>query len=71
MHCMLYNNVLHSKILNMIEPKHSKYEFRGLCLFEGVKARTTTKIKCVSIEGVNLWRINLKCAGQPDYLKIG
>lgn len=39
----VYNNVLHSKILNMIEPKDSKYELGGLCLFEGVKARTTTK----------------------------
>lgn len=51
----VYNDELHSKILDMTEPKDSKFELGGLCLFGGVKARTTTKIKCVSIEGLNLW----------------
>ena len=58
------NRLLPVTLLNMFKKRYSKYELRGVEMFEKKGFRTNTMKFCVSVKGVDLWN------NSPDEIKL-
>ena len=50
-----YNKLLPRCMQELFEPRESNYQLRGTAMFKSAKARTNTKLRCISVLGVKMW----------------
>ena len=51
------NRIVPDCIQKLFQIRQSKYELRGMCMFNKINIRTNVKQRCMSVQGVNMWNV--------------
>lgn len=66
----VHNNMLPKCLQERFKPRETQYSLRGTDIYQTNRARTNTKLSCISITGVNLWNNLDKRMKQATSIKI-